>query len=91
MDPRRALQLLGLCEPPAGPPELRRAWRRYAMRHHPDRCPGDAGAVERFTAGRAAYEALAALTRTPPARTGERPVPPFRPWPYRRRRTEWVA
>jgi len=34
------------------------AWRRYAREHHPDRCPGDAGAANRFTTGRDAFETL---------------------------------
>ena len=34
------------------------AWRRFAREHHPDRCPGDAGAAWRFATGREAFETL---------------------------------
>ena len=34
------------------------AWRRFARAHHPDRCPGDAGAAWRFATGREAFETL---------------------------------
>lgn len=44
---------------------LNRAWRRFARAHHPDMCPGDPGAAERFARGREAYELLrAALPRS---------------------------
>lgn len=39
--------------------ELRRAFRRLARRHHPDRNPGDPGAAARFQAILRAYEILA--------------------------------
>lgn len=42
------------------------AWRRFARSNHPDVCPGDPAAADRFNAGRAAYEAL--LAAAPPAR-----------------------
>ena len=38
--------------------ELRSAWRHFARRNHPDRCPGDGTAPARFDLGRKAYEAL---------------------------------
>jgi curved DNA-binding protein CbpA len=71
----------------AGPEELRRAWLRLAVKHHPDRNPGDAKAEERFKnisqayallsdpAARARYE----RTRPKPAKpraAGPRPAGP---------------
>jgi len=39
--------------------EVRRAYRQFALRHHPDKNPKDAAAAkERFTAGAVAYEAI---------------------------------
>lgn len=38
--------------------ELRRAFRRAALRHHPDRNPGDPRAAERFREAREAFELL---------------------------------
>jgi DnaJ-domain-containing protein 1 len=49
--------VLGLA-PGASPREIKAAFRRLAMKHHPDRNLGDEEAVVRFRAIRAAYEAL---------------------------------
>lgn len=38
--------------------ELKKAFRRLAMKNHPDRCPGDPKAAERFTEAKEAYEVL---------------------------------
>src|SRR5690606_8516350 len=38
--------------------DVRRAFRRLAAKHHPDRNPGDAGAEERFKEINAAYTVL---------------------------------
>ena len=38
--------------------EIKRAYRKLARQHHPDRNPGDAAAEERFKAIPASYEAL---------------------------------
>jgi hypothetical protein len=38
---------------------LKRAFRRAARKHHPDRNPGDAGAADRFRDAVAAHELLA--------------------------------
>lgn len=51
--------VLGLA-PDAGPADLKRAYRRLAMRWHPDR-NSDPAAPERFRQIRAAYEQLAAV------------------------------
>ena len=57
----QALEILEL--PAAGLDGLTldRAWRRFALTHHPDMCPGDPGACERFSRGRGAYEVLRVL------------------------------
>lgn len=38
--------------------EVKKAFRRLAMKNHPDRCPGDPGAAERFKEANQAYEVL---------------------------------
>ena len=43
----------------AGDDELKKAYRRCAMKHHPDRNPGDASALEAFKECKEAYEVLA--------------------------------
>jgi molecular chaperone DnaJ len=42
----------------ATPEEIKRAYRKLAMQHHPDRNPDDAGAAEKFKEIGAAYEVL---------------------------------
>src|SRR5215218_1906452 len=37
---------------------LKKAYRRLAMKHHPDRCPGDAAAAQQFKQAKEAYEVL---------------------------------
>jgi len=44
--------------PKATPEEIKRAFRRLALRYHPDRTGGDALAAEKFNAIRIAYEVL---------------------------------
>ena len=61
--------LLGLA-PDAGPAELKRAYRRLAMRWHPDR-NSDPSAPERFRQIRAAYEQLVAVDGPEGAKTPE--------------------
>lgn len=43
----------------ATPAEIKKAYRRAAMRWHPDKNPGDAAAERKFKEAAAAYEALA--------------------------------
>lgn len=38
--------------------EIKQAYRRLAMKHHPDRNPGDAVAEEHFKEAKEAYEVL---------------------------------
>ena len=42
----------------AGDDEIKRAYRKQAMKHHPDRNPGDKEAEEAFKACAEAYEVL---------------------------------
>lgn len=66
MNVTTAASVLGLPSPAAERDEVVGAWRRYARRHHPDRCPGDAGAAWRFAAGREAFETLLERVSEPP-------------------------
>ena len=52
-----AYDVLGLPET-ASPDDLRKAYRRLALRYHPDRNPGDEAAAEAFLAVRDAFERL---------------------------------
>lgn len=72
MDIARASRILGLDPSTVTHAELHAAWRRHARGNHPDACPGDAGAIQRFIDGRTAYETLCQLL----ARTGDAPPLP---------------
>jgi len=50
-------QILGV-EPEATEEQIRKAYRRLALQHHPDRNPGDPGAEERFKEVAEAYGVL---------------------------------
>lgn len=50
-------EVLGLARG-ASDEELKKAFRRLAMKSHPDRCPGDPEAQERFKEAKEAYEIL---------------------------------
>lgn len=57
MSKRCYYQVLGV-ERSASDEELKKAFRRLAMKNHPDRCPGDPKAAGRFTEAKEAYEVL---------------------------------
>ncbi|HUH24512.1 MAG TPA: DnaJ domain-containing protein, partial [Brevundimonas sp.] len=57
MSKRDYYEILGV-ERNATEQELKKAYRRVAMKHHPDRNPGDAQAEEKFKEANEAYEVL---------------------------------
>jgi len=83
-------KILGLTQA-ATPAEVKKAYRRLAFRHHPDRNPGDPQAAARFIEIAAAYETLADPERRraydrsykpaggPRESTGAAPPPPVVP------------
>jgi molecular chaperone DnaJ len=58
MAKRDYYEILGVARD-AGEEDLKKAYRRLAMKYHPDRNPGDAVAEERFKEAKEAYEVLA--------------------------------
>ncbi len=57
MEKRDYYEVLGL-DKSDGPDEIKRAYRKMAMKYHPDRNPGDAEAEESFKEATEAYEVL---------------------------------
>ena len=57
MSKRDFYEVLGVART-AGEDELKKAYRRLAMKHHPDRNPDDAGAEAAFKEAKEAYEML---------------------------------
>ncbi len=54
--------------PGAGPDRIKQAYRRAALRWHPDRCPGDPRAAGRFAQAHQAYRLLMARSPRRPRR-----------------------
>jgi len=57
MSKRCYYEVLGL-DRTASPDELKKAYRQLALKYHPDRCPDDPDAEERFKEASEAYEVL---------------------------------
>lgn len=57
MSKRDYYEVLGVSRDVTGP-ELKKSYRKVAMKHHPDRNPGDAQAEEKFKEASEAYEVL---------------------------------
>src|SRR3546814_1481898 len=57
MSKRDYYEVLGVSRD-AGDDELKKAYRRCAMKYHPDRNPGDASAIESFKECKEAYDVL---------------------------------
>jgi len=55
---RNLYDVLGVAKN-ASPAEIKKAYRKLAREHHPDRNPGDKAAEERFKEVQAAYDVLA--------------------------------
>jgi hypothetical protein len=102
MNVTTAASVLGLPSISVERDELVGAWRRFARSHHPDRCPGDAGAAWRFATGREAFETLIerhaatpSVAPVPYGRTGVvRAADADRALPYEMRplhTREWLA
>ena len=58
MSKRDYYEVLGVAKD-AGPQDLKKAYRRLAMKYHPDRNPDDQEAVAKFKEAKEAYEVLA--------------------------------
>jgi curved DNA-binding protein CbpA len=58
-------EVLGVAKDASGD-EIKRAYRRMAMKHHPDRNRGDRDAEERFVVVQKAYEFLMRHEKTGP-------------------------
>ena len=62
---KRLLPSTRCCSGKASPQEIKAAYRKAAIKYHPDRAPGDKEAEDKFKEAAEAYEVLSHQRKTP--------------------------